>query len=40
MLLTEKNKTPMQLWIGGFHFTQFGQRMLQDAQVPVTQVGS
>ena len=29
-LSTEKNKTPMQLWIGGLHFTQFGQRMLQE----------
>ncbi|KAJ7391516.1 hypothetical protein OS493_018567 [Desmophyllum pertusum] len=27
----------MQLWIGGLHFTQFGQRMLQDAQEPITQ---
>ena len=37
-LSSEKNKTPMQLWIGGLHFTQFGQRMLHDAQEPVTQV--
>ncbi|KAJ7380823.1 hypothetical protein OS493_007213 [Desmophyllum pertusum] len=36
-LRTEQNKTPMQLWIGGLHFTQFGQRMLQDAQEPITQ---
>jgi len=39
-LSTEKNKTPMQLWISGrdLHFTQFGQRILQNAQDPVTQV--
>jgi len=37
-LCTEDNNTPMQLWIGGRHFTQFGQRMLQDAQEPVTQL--
>lgn len=36
-LSTEKNKTPMQLWISGLHFTQFGQRILQNAQDPVTQ---
>lgn len=36
-LSTEKNKTPMQLWISGLHFTQFGQGILQNAQDPVTQ---
>ena len=37
-LSTEKNKTPMQLWVSGLHFTQFGQRILQNAQDTVTQV--
>ena len=27
----------MQLWIGGLHFTQFGLRILEDAQEPLTQ---
>ena len=37
-LRTEHNKTPMQLWISGHHFTHFGQSMLQDAQEPQTEV--
>lgn len=37
-LSTEKNKSPMQLWIAGLHLTTFGQRMFQDMQEPVTQV--
>lgn len=28
----------MKLWIGGLHFTQFGQRILEYAQEPLTQV--
>ena len=37
-LSTEKYKTELQLWISGLHFTQFGQRILQNAQDPVTEV--
>lgn len=37
-LRTEENKTVMKLWIGGLHFTQFGQRILEYAQEPLTQV--
>lgn len=35
---TEGNKSPMQLWIGGLHNTQFGQAMMSRAQDPVTEV--
>ena len=38
-LRTEGNKTPMQLWIGGLHFTHFGQTVMHSAHpVPVTEV--
>lgn len=37
---TESNKSPMQLWIGGLHATQFGQDMLRNARDPVTDVKS
>ena len=30
-LRTEGNKTPMQLWIGGLHFTHFGQTVMHSA---------
>lgn len=36
-LSTESNRTPMQLWISGLHFTHFGQTMLQNAREPVTE---
>jgi len=37
-LRTEGNKTPMQLWIGGLHFTHFGQTVMHSAHlVPVTE---
>ena len=29
LLRTEGNKSPMQLWIGGLHGTQFGQAILK-----------
>lgn len=35
---TESNKSPMQLWIGGLHATQFGLAMLRNARDPVTEV--
>ena len=35
---TESNKSPMQLWIGGLHATQFGLAMLRNAWDPVTEV--
>ena len=37
-LCTESNKSPMQLWIGGLHETQFGQAMLRNAWDLVTEV--
>ena len=37
-LRTERNKSPMQLWIGGLHETQFGQAMLRNGWDPVTEV--
>lgn len=37
-LRTESNKSPMQLWIGGLHATQFGLAMLRNAWDPVTEV--
>lgn len=37
-LRTEANKTPMQLWISGMHFTHFGQTLLQNQQDPLTEV--
>lgn len=37
---TESNKSPMQLWIGGLHASQFGQDMLRNARDPVTEVKS
>ena len=39
-LRTEGNKSPMQLWIGGPHATQFGQAILSNAPDPVTEVKS
>lgn len=39
-LRTEGNKSPMQLWIGGLHATQFGQAILSNAPDPVTEVKS
>lgn len=37
-LRTEKNKSPMQLWIGRLHVTQFGHTILSNARDPVTEV--